>query len=628
MLPEFIHPWLTIVVVICTFGVLQFRKNVPLDLLFLVALLSVTFAGVLTPEQALAGFANSAVITIACLVAITAGLRKCGLLDWLGRKLLGDVHTERKCLWRMAVSLICCSAFLLNTAIVAMIGPVLVGWCRRTGISPSRVLIPLSYLTILGGICTLIGTSTNLVVNAKLQQLHAERLALLDDAPPEQLESAKQIANAVRPMSFLEIGAVGFPIALIGGGLIMLLAPFLMPKNEDLIERLDDRRREYLVEMLVNPECHLIGQKVRDAGLRHLTGLFLIEIDRNNEIITPVRPDDEIHANDRLVFAGVISTIVELERIKGLVPAVDDFYVADPKRRERRCLTEVVLSRSSPIIRRTLKEADFRQRYNAAVVAIHRGGERIATKLGDAVLRTGDTLLLQTQHNFQEHWRNSEDFFLVSSIQQYEPPRNDKARLAGIIFTCGMGWLIGSSFFPALAKTAVGSPATVSLLMIGLFVIFRCMTMSDVRRAVDIQLLLTIACALGLGESLYRSGAAEMIATGIVSGVSDNPWLLLVAVYVICVVLTEMLTNTAVAALMTPLAIGIAETADVSARPFIMAVAIGSSMSFMTPIGYQTNLMVMGPGGYRPVDFFRLGLPLSLVCGTSAVFLIPRIWPL
>ncbi len=629
---HFLHPWIALAVVVATFAILQLRKNIPLDLLFLIALLAVTFTGILTPEQALAGFANSAVITIGSLVALTAGLRKCGVLDWLGRKLLGEVNTERQCLWKMAISLVLSSAFMLNTAIVAMVGPILVGWCRRTGISPSRVLIPLSYLTILGGMCTLIGTSTNLVVNAKLQQLYSERVETLEPVDAEsrltgELIEKQQQARAIRPMSFLEIGYAGFPIAIVGAAVILMLAPVLLPRNDDLIEQLDERRREYLVEMQVQSDCHLIGKKVSEAGLRHLTGLFLIEIDRNEEVITPVRPEDEIRANDRLVFAGVISTIVELERIPGLVPAVDDFYEADPKRRERRCLTEVVLSRSSPLIRRTLKQADFRERYNAAVVAIHRGGSRIKTKLGETVLRAGDTLLLQTSQNFSERYRNSEDFFLVSSIEQYEPPRSDKAKLAGLIFLLGMCWLVIGSFFPALARSAVGSSATVALLMIGLFVISRCMTMSDVRGAIDVQLLLTIACALGLGEALYRSGAASMIASAVVSNVSHNPWLLMIAVYLICVILTELITNTAVAALMTPLAIGVAESADVSARPFIMAVALASSMSFMTPVGYQTNLMVMGPGGYRPADFVRLGLPLSLATGTTALFLIPRIWP-
>jgi di/tricarboxylate transporter len=283
-LPPSLHPYIAVGVTIFVFLALQFRRGMATDLLFLFGLVIVTLTGVISPEEALRGFANPAPLTVAGLLAVAAGLRATGVLDWVGHTLLGKVQTERKAIRRLAAALISASAFMLNTAVVAMMMPVVIDWCRRRNISPSRLLIPLSYLTILGGVCTLVGTSTTLVVNGMLREEHIQRSAALEQKPDEaDTAVAKQRAGyelefvrQVEPMHLFELGYVGLPVALIGGAFLILVAPRLLPDRTDIVEQLGDHPREYLVEMLVQPHCQLVGSSVQEAGLRQLPGLFLI----------------------------------------------------------------------------------------------------------------------------------------------------------------------------------------------------------------------------------------------------------------------------------------------------------------------------------------------------------------
>ena len=640
--------WIALLTTATVFLALQLRRGAPIDLLFLGGLVVVTITGVITPEQALSGFSSTAVLTIGALLVVAAALRKTGVLDWIGHHWLGRVHTERSALLSLAAGLVSISAFLLNTALVAMAMPVVLDWCRKRSIAPSRMLIPVSYFAILGGVCTMIGTSTTLVVNDGLRSEYSRRNAAIDAGKTLPAKSAKrrwgeaEFAEMVRPMDLFEIGWVGLPCALVGSGVLILLGRRLLPSRSDMIEQFDEQRREYLVEMLVQPECRMIGQTVESAGLRHLPGLFLIEIDREYDVVTPVAPTDTIHAGDRLIFTGVVSTILDLEKIPGLVPAADTNYEFRPEMRPYRHLTEVVLSRTSPLIGTTVREANFRQRYNAAVIAVHRNGVRLTNKIGNIRLEPGDTLLLQTRHQFVSTYRNSRDFYLVSSVEGDDPRRHDRARLAGFLALSLVIWLaltgyLGLDFVstdwahPSLAAAwrGVCSPAVVALGVAVLMIVTRCLRVSDARASIDYQILFIIVGALGLGKALLHSGAAEDIAQGLVWLVGpDRPLLLLVTVYLITIIFTEMITNNAVAAMLFPLAVAVAWQGDCNPRPFVMAVALAASLSFVTPVGYQTNLMVMGPGGYRPPDYFRVGLPIALVVTVTALCLIPRVWPL
>ena len=599
---------LTITVTALIFVFLQMQKKASTDVLFLCGLLVVTASGILTPEQAFSGFSNVAILTIAGLLAITAGLRITGVLDWIGHKLLGTATTEKQAIFRLSAVTTVASAFLLNTAVVAMMMPVVVSWCRRRGISPSRLLMPISYLAILGGICTLIGTSTTLVVNGELQHLASNGISL---------------ARGVEPLSMFELTAIGLPCAVIGVVYMLTIMPKLLPQRTGIIQQLGQQRREYLVEMHVDDDCPLINKSIKEAELRHLEGLFLIEIDRDDHIITPVAPDNILRSGDQLVFTGAIETIVELERFPGLSPATE----ISPQQHPQRHLTEVVLSRKSPLLSTTVRAARFRQRYDAAVVAIHRAGERLTGKVGDTTLEAGDTLLLQTGTDFSQTHQHSPDFYMVSSVQGSEPRQTNKAKTASLLLIILLLWLVIASIFsPAWSNTSLlglASPAVAALTIAILMVLTRCLKMSDARSSINLQMLITIGAALGLGKALQESGAATEIATTIFTFAGNNPLVILIALYILTVVLTETISNNAVAAMLLPLAIEIAATGDWNARPFIFTITIAASLSFVTPIGYQTNLMVMGPGGYRANDYFRCGLPLAILMGICATTLIP-----
>ena len=619
--------WIALLVTAAVFIILQVRRGAPVDLLFLGATVSVTLCGVITPAEALDGFANPAVITIGSLLVVAASLQSTGVLDWVGRKLLGRVRSEDAAFRRLTIVLVGTSAFLLNTALVAMMVPVVVEWCRRRGISPSRLLIPVSYLAILGGVCTLLGTSTTLIVNGMLKSYHENPTVLEVDG----MTTSASFLDGIRPMDLFEIGRVGLPCALIGTVVLTLIARRFLPNRMKTIERLAESRREYLVEKLVQPGCPLIGQSIEAAGLRELPGLFVVEIDRDKEIITPVNPNDVIREGDCLVFAGVVSTIVDLEKISGLVPTSHVTFGEKAGGELRRNMTEAVLSRSSPLIGTTIKAANFRRRYNAAVVAVHRSGERLTSKIGQIQLEPGDTLLLQTRNDFVAQHRNNPDFYLVSRVEGYAPRRHDRALLAGILGIVLILWLAISNV--DLVKThipicgAPEFPAIASMSIAALLVVTRCVSINDARRSLNLQVLLTIVGALGLGQALESSGAAHEVAVLLVSATNSNPYLLLIVTYALAMLFTEMITNNAVATILLPIAIGVAQQANINPRPLVMAIALAASLSFLTPIGYQTNLMVMGPGGYYPRDYLRVGLPVAIAVAVTAIVLIPMVWP-
>ncbi|QEG34263.1 SLC13 family permease [Bythopirellula goksoeyrii] len=611
---------------VAIFLAMQRKRVVPIDLLFLAGLVVLTMTGVLTPDRALAGFSNKAVVMIAALFAASAGLRSTGALDWIGNRLLGSATTERSALFRLAAAVVPSSAFILNTPLVAMLAPVVVDWCRSRNISPSRLLIPLSYLTIAGGVCTLIGTSTTLVINGTLAAM------MRKGGYPDQ------ITERIGELTFFEITAVGVPLALMAVAYMLLVIPRRLPNRSELLEQFGEKHREYLVEMVVEAKCPLIGKSVQDAGLRNLPGLFLIEIDRGGETITPVSPHDKINSEDHLVFTGVVTTIADLERIPGLVPAADTSFEARPADRTHRQLSEAVLSSTSPLIGLTIRDADFRKLYNAAVVAVHRNGERLTNKVGNIRLEPGDTLLLQTRNEFVGAHRHSRDFYLVSSVGATTARRHDRALLATLLFVGLIAWFTLSSLLPDLVPwgnfTNKDIKAIAAITVVLMMIVTRCMTTSEARSAIDLQVLLTIGAALALGEALDQSGAARWLAHTLVEGTSSlgisatwEPYFLLALIYILSQLFTESITNVAVATTMIPVAVNLAIVGGYDPRPFIVAVTLAASLSFVTPIGYQTNLMVMGPGGYHPRDYWRAGWPLALLLTVTALTLIPRVFP-
>jgi di/tricarboxylate transporter len=569
-------------------------KDKPADVLFVGAVVLLAAFGVIGPADAFSGFANSGVLIVAALFMVAAGLHETGVMDYIGERFLGRVQTEAQALLLMAAVLIPSAMFLNNTPKVALLVPVLISWCRKRRISPSRLLMPLSFLSILGGTCSLIGTSTNLVVQGLLIKSHLE------------------------PMTFFELGWVGLPCALIGAFYLLTLGRKLLPDRKEMIEQLEDTRREYLVEMLVQPGCRLANKTVAAAGLRQLPGLFLIEIDREGVVLGPVGPEEVILANDRLVFTGVVSTIVDLEKIPGLVPATDQQYEVSAAGRLGRRLCEAVISPSSPLVGQAVRTADFRVLYDAAIVAVHRNGARVTNKVGDITLHAGDTLLLQTGALFAKAFRNKPDFYLVSDVEDSRPVRFNRAWLAVLIFLAMITAFVSGRVDIVLA----------GFLAAGAMVATGCISASDARRSVDLPVLIAIAASFGMGRALEQSGVAKLFAGFLVEGTRTfGPSATLAAIYLGTMVLNELISNNAAAALSFPFCLESARLLGVSERPFIVAVTLAASYAFASPVGYQTHMMVFGPGGYRFTDFMRVGIPLNLLMFIVAVILIPLIWP-
>jgi di/tricarboxylate transporter len=596
--------WLALGVVLVIFICLSLEAG-PTDALLMGGAIVFGITGIISTKEVFEGFANDGMLTVAALFVVVSGLRETGALDMVGNVLLGKTRTERGAFIRISVFVTSMSAFLNNTPIVAMMLPVVTQWCRRNMVSPSKLLIPLSYVTILGGCCTLIGTSTNLVINGLLAQAHND---------PKQPEAVRA---ALDKMSLFDLAWVGIPCAVVGVLYLYFIGRRMLPDRRDLIERFGESVREFTVNMRIGPGCRLANQRVEQAGLRHLQGLFLMEIARADQTISPVAPDQLMQEGDILVFSGVVENIVELERIPGLVPAGDESYDVNAASRRSVVLCEAVVSNTSPLIGRSIREADFRARYNAAVVAVHRGGERLQGRIGDIVLRNGDTLLLQAGMHFARANRNNNHFVLVSTVEDSRPVRHNRAWLSIAILGVFIFFLVTEYIDTAIA----------AFLAAGLMIALRCINASDARRAVDYQTLVTIGASFAIGKGLTNTGAVQQIATHFTNMAGGyGPWFVLIAIYIVTLVCTELITNNAAAVLMFPFAVAFSQQLGVSPWPFVIAVTVAASNAFALPLGYQTHLMVYGPGGYKFNDFIKVGLPLDIVTASVACAVIPLFW--
>jgi di/tricarboxylate transporter len=418
----------------------------------------------------------------------------------------------------------------------------------------------------------------------------------------------------MEPMGFFELLPVGLPVCLVGLVYIIFVAPRWIPHRQVLADQLGEHRREYTASMRVEPTCRLVGETVEEAGLRQLPGLFLVEIDRDDRTITPVAPDETIRSGDRLVFAGVVATIVDLQRIPGLVP---DTESEDEETAFTRRLMEAVVSSSSPLVGQSVRGASFRTTYDAAVVAVHRNGERMGGKIGEIVLRPGDTLLLQSAPGFLRAHRNSPDFYLISEVPGGHALRRDKAPIALVILVA----MVAGAAFGVLPISIL------SFLAAGALVATGCINARTARQSVDWSVLIVIGASLGIALAMQKTGAASAVAHLMVAAAGElSPLATLAVVYVTTVLLSELLHHNAAVAIMFPIAIAAAQQVGAEPRGFVMAIALGANCAFANPVTYQTHLIVYGPGGYRFTDFVRVGLPLDLACGAVALLVIPRIW--
>jgi di/tricarboxylate transporter len=550
-----------------------------------------------SPAQSAAVFGNEGLLTVGVLFVVAAGLVETGGLTLISERLLGRPQSVGQAQARLMPPVAGLSAFLNNTPVVAMFLPIVNEWSRKHRLSTSKLLLPLSYAAVLGGTCTLIGTSTNLVVQGLLIE-------------------ARRTDPAVPVMGMFTIGAVGLPAAVLGIGYILLVSRWLLPNRESAGVRLSNPR-EYTVEMLVEPRSSVDGLTIERAGLRHLPGMYLAGIERAGESIVAVGPEEVLRGNDRLLFVGVVDSVVDLKKVRGLVPATDQvFKLTAP--RHNRCLIEAVVSDTCPLIGKSIREGQFRSRYDAAVIAVHRNGERVNQKIGDIVLKPGDTLLLESHPRFLRHHRNNRDFFLVSAVADSHPRRHERAWIA-IAILAGMVTVV------AVANISVFNAALVAAALMGLT---RCCSAEHARRSINWSTLVAIGAALGVGRATETTGLAAAAAQTLIGVVEPlGPWGALLGIYVVTLLFTELVTNNAAAALAFPIAMATAAGLDVNVMPFAIAIAMAASAGFATPLGYQTHLMVYGPGGYRFTDFVKIGVPLDILVMIVTLVVVPMVFP-
>lgn len=619
----------TLGLVVVLFLLLAFTSLAP-DILLLAGVVVLLLAGLLTPADALAGLSNEGMVTVAVLYIVGAGVRETGGVDWIAKSLFGRPKSLFMAIFRLVFPTMGLSAFMNNTPLVAMLLPAVGDFAKSQRIAPSKLMIPLSYAAILGGTMTLIGTSTNIVVKGMVDK----EVALQEEAIKKG--AVIKPRDRLQPLRMFDISWIGVPAALIGGIYVVFAARYLLPDRRPPLSTTDDPK-EYTVEMQIEEGSPLAGQTIESAGLRHLPGLFLAEIDRDGNAIPAVSPREVLRAGDRLLFVGVVESIVELQRIRGLVPATEDvFHLKAP--RPQRCLIEAVVSNTCPLVGMTIRDSRFRSHYNAVVVAVARNGQRLHQKIGDIVLHAGDVLLVEAHPSFADQQRGSRDFFLVSKIEESTPPKHELALLAvGILVAMVLGnsgkdlLNVAAGAWPALKPAVAWIPQTsvfvAALLAASAMLLTRCVSLETARKSIDWEVLLAIAASFALGTALDKSGAAKLIADTTSSLSGGNPWVALAMIYFVTVVVTELITNNAAAALMFPFALATAKQLDVSYLPFVIAVMMAASAGFATPIGYQTNLMVYGPGGYRFGDYVKVGVPLDILIGIVTIAIAPWAYP-
>lgn len=529
-------------------------------------------------EQVLESFSNSGLVTLILLMLCSLVLEKTRLLRMLATGVI--VKSYRSSWLRLFGITTVCSAFLNNTAVVAtLMAPVR----NNPYHNASRLLLPLSYAAILGGTVTLIGTSTNLIVNSFY------------------------ITETGKSLSFFSFFAVGILLVL-GCSCVVAFCSRFLPNTRSS----DSSCKGYFIEAKLQPDSPLVGKSVEQNGLRHLESLFLVEVVREGRLISPVSPQEILHENDRLVFAGDIQKVMQLHTFAGLT------LFADKDGLMQRDLTEVVVRQESVLVGRTLKSAGFRSLFDAAVVAIRRDGQNISGKLGDVVILAGDFLVLAVGDDYRHRRNIGKNFISVSGV---EPDLHLSGKRE---------WLAVGGFGLAVLASALGVVDLLQalLLLLGVFIFSGCISVNELLRRFPVDIWLIVSVAILLSFAMVNSGVAAWFTQVVKLYAADlPPFYLLLITYVVTWILTELVTNNAAAALMFPLSVGLANGLGVDILPFVMVVAYGASGSFVSPFGYQTNLMVYNAGKYTLTHFFRAGLPVALVYGAIVVTAVPLFFP-
>ncbi|BDC99743.1 SLC13 family permease [Persicobacter psychrovividus] len=576
MLSEAAQPYFVIAATFLLFVFIYLNK-IRASVGFLLTGLLFAVMGILHSKDLLIGFSNSSIASVVLLILITAGLRKNFNLAGMIDKLFPAQVSYKGFLARMMAKVAILSSIINNTPVVAIMTPYIISWGKRNKISPSKLLIPLSFATILGGMITQIGTSTTLVLQGFLES---------SDLP------------SIQPFDLFRIGGT---VVIVGIAFFVLYGHRLLPDRQRAVADFRENIREFVVETHLSDRSKLVGKTILEAGLRNLKGVYLVEILRGDRVISPVEPEEIIQGGDSLFFAGDTSSIHDLVKsMEGLRLPKDKYQQENEAVR----VIETVIAKTSPLIGRTVKTSGFRNRYDAAVVAIHRQGERLSGKIGNMTLLSGDLLLLYAGPNFTKNVNFFSDLHVVNQVEEFAKP--SKQRSWALILT---------------ALISIGLAATgVYPLFLSLMVIFSVMaatkliSITDIKRTIDLDMLAILAFSLVLGRAMVVTKAGDLLAAGLLEVLQPiGPLAVLVGLFIITIVLTSFVTNVGAVSIAFPLALSISHQMGMDGTPLYLAIAYAASGAFLTPIGYQTNLMVFAPGGYTFSDFIKVGLPMTLI---------------
>ncbi len=559
--------------------------------------------GTVNSKEVLAGFSNKGMITVGILFVVSEGIKQSGALNKLATTFLPKRRGNIRLLFfRLMFPISFMSAFLNNTPIVIIFAPIVKRWAENLNLSSQKFLIPLSYATILGGVCTLIGTSTNLVVHGLM------------------------LENGYSGFTMFELGLVGVPLAFVGYFYMSYIGVHLLPGEKNFIRRPRYDQKDYYYELIIPEESTLVGQHLKNGRSKDLKGFDIVQIERDGAKLEGKTPGITIEANDRLLVAGKsngLDIIKDLRtvQIRGLELLEGHVKTSELKQ------YEAVLAPRFPGIGRTIVEFNFFDHYQAVIVAVHRNGERITSNLRSLKLKEGDNLVLLTSDRFIKNWGESKIFYLTTYIGDHDQTigKAKKWMALGILGLMIVG-ATAADYLPKFGNLNTDMfffSAIAAMLMIWLKIVPH----QKYTKAISWDILITIACSFGISKALQNSGAADGIAhTAINFAKSWGPVGVLATIYLITTIFTELITNNAAAAIAFPIAMAAANQMGVDPKPFFVAICIAASASFATPIGYQTNLIVQGIGNYKFKDFVKVGLPLNIMMFLISVFLIPLFW--
>ena len=584
-----IDAWITIITVLTMFSVLLFTK-LRADLVFLGAIAVLFVTGVLDAKESFSGFSSTSVIVIGVLFVVVAGLMHTGVLQWIVKHLLGQPKSYFKAVVRLMLPVAALSSFLSNTTVVALFVSIVKIWSKKLGISPSKLLIPLSYASGMGGVCTLIGTPPNLIISG----LYADHTG----------QAMNVLATTIPGLFCLFIGVLS------------IIAMRRLLPDRQAPETAFEATADYTVELLVPSDNPYVGKNVSQADITEVHGGRLIEVIHFDEIVSPVPDQEPIMGGDRLVFAGQIDEILDLKESHGFVNADHHVFTMDEISKDRQLRTAYVTFGSN-LINTTIGDSSFEKDNNMTLVAVARKGKRIDESPRKVLLQAGDTLLFECPPDLNINTER-----LASQLQFFDSPQVPNIGRKTFISTTIMVAMVVVSALGILPLLQCAFIAAAAMLL------FRCCTPNQAMKAINWDILMVFAGSVVLGLAIQKTGIAERLAFGILDVCGSNPIVVMTAICFVGTFITEFISNTAAGAMFFPIMYEAAEKLGYEPYPFLIALMVSVSSSFATPIGSPTHMLVYAPGGYRFSDFMRIGLLMNLIILAANIFIVNIVYPL